>query len=219
MAELERLRKMLNQIEVEMPEETLEALLWFRDELLRWNKRINLTAITDPSETLEKHLVDSLTLLPYLPHQGHLLDMGSGGGFPGIPLKIARPALSIWSVDAVAKKIAFQKHVARSLKMVGFTALHERLEDLPDIELMPRFDVVLARAFASLAEIVHLAKPLLTPRGEIVAMKGAEGLQELTESAAVLKDAGFGCTKKEQLQLPESKAQRILLFLTRTDKA
>ncbi len=215
MTDREMLKEMLQQIEVVLPAKALEQLLWFRDELLRWNKKINLTAITDPVSTLEKHLVDSLTLLPHLSQQGCLLDMGSGGGFPSIPLKIARPALTIWSVDAVAKKIAFQKHVVRTLKLQDFTALHARLEDLPNNSILPLFDLIVTRAFASLKDILSLAEPLLALNGQVVAMKGADGLEELADSAKILKEGGFMCQRTVQMQLPQSRAQRTLLFFTR----
>lgn len=217
MTDRELLQGMLQRVEVVLPATALDQLLWFRDELLRWNKRINLTAITDPLSALEKHLVDSLTLLPYMSQQGTLLDMGSGGGFPSIPLKIARPALSIWSVDAVAKKIAFQKHVVRTLKLATFTAQHARLEDLPQNGTLPAFDQIVTRAFASLQDILSLAEPLLGINGQIVAMKGAEGMAELADNAQIIKDAGFKCQRTIQMLLPQSKAKRCLLFFTKTE--
>ncbi len=211
------LQEMLLKIEVDLPDTALVQLLWFRDELLRWNKSINLTAITDPLSTLEKHLVDSLTLLPYLGQPGALLDMGSGGGFPSIPLKIARPDLTIWSVDAVAKKIAFQKHVVRTMKLSTFTALHARLEALPHTGTLPSFDLIVTRAFSSLQDILSLADPLLDLNGQVVAMKGAEGLAELSDSAKIIKEAGFKCQRIVQMQLPKSKAQRYLLFFSKSN--
>ena len=216
MTDRELLQKMLEQVDVVLPATALDQLLWFREELLRWNKSINLTAITNPLSTLEKHLVDSLTLLPHLNQQGFLLDMGSGGGFPSIPLKIARPALTIWSVDAVAKKIAFQKHVVRTLKLTEFTALHARLEDLPHNETLPGFDLIVTRAFSSLKDMLSLAAPLLALNGQVLAMKGAEGLGELADSAEIIEEAGFNCSRTVQLQLPESKAHRCLLFFTKS---
>lgn len=218
MSEREWLSGLLRQIDVNVPEESLDQLLWFRDELLRWNHKINLTAITDPGEALEKHLVDSLTLLPHLKRNSRLLDMGSGGGFPGLPLKIARKDLLVWSVDAVAKKIAFQKHAGRCLKLQGFAALHSRLEDLPGNPSLPPFDLVVARAFAPLEEILRLAEPLLAPGGEVIAMKGAEGLEELSAADRLLSEVGFSYQRIVQLQLPESRAQRVLLIFARTPK-
>lgn len=209
------LAEMLLQVKVVLPEKTLEQLLWFRDELLRWNKKINLTAITDPVGTLEKHLVDSLTLLPYLGKEGTVLDMGSGGGFPCIPLKIARPKFKVWSVDAVAKKIAFQKHVSRNLKLHDFVAIHERLEELPENKSLPLFDLIVTRAFAPLKTILSLADPLLAKNGQILAMKGAEGIEELTGCQKDLKEWGFQCDQAVEIQLPKSRAERTLLFLSK----
>ncbi|MEZ4485915.1 MAG: 16S rRNA (guanine(527)-N(7))-methyltransferase RsmG [Syntrophotaleaceae bacterium] len=216
MTERSRLSDMLRQIAVTVPDERIGPLLWFRDELLRWNRKINLTAITNPSEALEKHLVDSLALLPYMRDKCRMLDMGSGGGFPCIPVKIVRQDLLVWSVDAVSKKIAFQKHAGRHLNLQGFTAIHARLQDLPDYPGLPLFDQVVARAFAPIKEIVRLADPVLAPGGEIIAMKGPEGLEEQADSAETLLEAGFACHKIVQFRLPESGAQRMLLFLTRS---
>lgn len=215
MPDRELLEQMLQQVKVVVPAKALDDLLWFRDELLRWNKKINLTAITDPVSTLEKHLVDSLTLLPYLDLRGTILDMGSGGGFPSIPLKIARPSYKIWSVDAVAKKIAFQKHVSRILKFQDFTPLHVRLEDLPSNNALAPFDIVVTRAFAPLKDILSLAEPLLARDGIVVAMKGADGLEELAESEKYLQKSGFQCQRTVKMRLPRSKAKRTLLFFSK----
>lgn len=216
MSEREHLTQMLQQVEVAVSDKDLDQLIWFRDELLRWNRKINLTAITDPGEALEKHLVDSLSLLPHLRTNCRLLDMGSGGGFPCIPLKIVQKDLLVWSVDAVAKKIAFQKHVGRRLRLQGFTPLHARLEDLPNHSGLPPFDLIVARAFAPLEDILRLAEPLLAPEGEVIAMKGAEGLEEMKNSIQWLQAAGFECKKIVQFQLPESRAQRVLMLIARS---
>ncbi len=212
MSDLQLLDQMLRQIEVSLSEATLKNLVWLRDELLRWNRKINLTAITNPIDMLEKHLVDSLTLLPFMETQGPLLDMGSGGGFPSIPLKLAMPHLSIWSVDSVAKKISFQKHIVRSLNLQNFRAQHARLEDLPGDKARPDFSLIVSRAFAPLDVILSLAEPLLLTGGQVIAMKGAEGLKELSEFDKNSGRNTFECSRTTQLELPRSKAQRTLLF-------
>lgn len=194
----------------------LAQLAWLGEELLRWNRTHNLTAITDPLELREKHLVDSLTLLPLLDKAGRLLDLGSGAGFPSLPLKIARPGLEVVSVDAVGKKIAFQRHVTRTLKLNGFTAIHGRAEDLPDSPVCtPGFDLVTARALGSLPMLVELAAPCLAPEGRLIAMKGAEGAAELAAAQAELAALGFVCTAQHRLTLPVSRAERCLLVLAR----
>src|SRR5512133_1632453 len=124
------LRELLQQLQVEIDAETEARLLRYLDELLHWNRSINLTAIANREEAIEKHLVDALTVLPWLGPAARLLDLGSGAGLPGLALKIARPGLQLTSVDAVAKKITFQRHVIRLLGLTGVEALHGRLEEL-----------------------------------------------------------------------------------------
>lgn len=197
-----------------LPAAALGQLEWLADELLRWNRTHNLTAITDPDEVREKHLVDSLTLLPLLAGAERLLDLGSGPGFPALPLKIASPGLEIVSVDAVGKKIAFQRHVARTLHLPGFTALHGRAEELAETPPgRTGFDIVTARALGSLPLLARLAVPCLAPGGRLIAMKGAEGETELGAAQAELAAVGLVCTERRRLRLPVSGAERILLIL------
>lgn len=209
--------RLLEEIGVALADEQQRQLLWFLDELLRWNRRVNLTAITARDEALEKHLVDSLTLLPLLGGTRRLLDLGSGGGFPAIPLKIALPELGVVSVDAVQKKIAFQRHAARHLAFDGFEALHLRAESLAEMEgYSASFDAVVSRAFTSLPAFASLALPCLASGGRIVAMKGADGEQELEAALPDLKRLGLACSEVRTLRLPTSQAQRSLIVLSRT---
>lgn len=191
-----------------------ERLLFFLDELLRWNQSINLTAITDREEALVKHLVDSLTLLPYLRGDETLLDMGSGGGLPGLPLKMILPGLNLTSVDAVAKKISFQKHVIRTFVLSGAVARHGRLEELgQDVSLSGHFDLVVARAFASLPDCVRLARPFLRSGGRLIAMKGPEGEKELLAAEELISSAGFSLQSMDKLDLPGGNGERTLICL------
>ncbi len=217
MGEVNRLSEQLAALALEVEAPARDRLIIFLEELLRWNRRINLTAITDPVEAVEKHLVDSLALLPLLRGDERMLDLGSGGGFPGLPCKLARPGLQITSVDAVQKKITFQRHAARLLGLEGFVALHCRAEELP-VRLGDscRFDVVVSRAFTSLPGFVALALPCLAPAGRIIAMKGAEGEAELEAAATDLQRLGVGCSELRRLVLPCSGARRTLLVFKRS---
>ncbi len=212
----ELLRSQLQSLGVQVAGQAVADLLWFLEELLRWNRRVNLTAVTDPTAGVEKHLVDSLTLLPLLSGRERLLDIGSGGGFPCLPLKIAAPALEVLSVEATAKKVAFQNHVARSLGLEGFQAVHRRAEDLPSSALCrPGFDVIVSRAFAALPIFAALALPCLAQDGRIIAMKGSEGAQELARTQEELEGMGLVCRERRDLSLPVSGAGRTLIVLSR----
>jgi 16S rRNA (guanine527-N7)-methyltransferase len=151
-------------------------------ELVRWNQKINITAITDPFEVAVKHFLDSLPAARFLPPDANLLDIGSGGGFPGLPLKVILPSLSITLIDASRKKVNFLKHVVRTLKLENVEALHIRAEDLANDPLYRnRFDVIVSRAVSSLKLFRRLAWPLLTHEGVVVALKGDIANDELTE--------------------------------------
>jgi len=208
------LPELLKRLDLEIDPAALAPLLRLADELLRWNRRRNLTSITDLDAVLEKHLADALTLQPFARRAARLLDIGSGAGFPGLPLKIACPALEVVSVDAVGKKIEFQRHIARILGLQGFTAVHARIEQLAERpEYHRSFDLVTARALCSLKDLVALSKPFLAPGGHLVAMKGPEGDAEI----AALQDdfAREGWTIDIQhLTLPDSGSRRCLVVFS-----
>jgi 16S rRNA (guanine527-N7)-methyltransferase len=206
---------LLDKLGLDIPRETVPVLEGVLDELLRWNQRRNLTAITNRDEALEKHLADSLTLLPFAQRATRLLDIGSGAGFPSLPLKIVCPGLDVVSVDAVGKKIDFQRHVVRTYALTGFVALHGRIEQLlEEPSCQPGFDLVAARALCPLGELIDLAEPFLTPGGRLVAMKGPEGPQELAEEHERLHQAGWTASV-QCLRLPVSGADRCLIEVSR----
>jgi 16S rRNA (guanine527-N7)-methyltransferase len=152
--------------------------------LLEWNQRTNLTAITDPLHVAVKHCLDAIAPLHLLPEEGALLDIGTGGGFPGIPLKIMRPDLDMTLIDSVRKKISFVNHVIRQLHLPRIEALHVRAQDLAgQTDRKARYQVVVCRALTDLTTAVSLALPLLAPQGRLIAYQGpndssAEGLVE-----------------------------------------
>lgn len=191
-------------------------------ELLLWNQKINLTAITDPIAVAVKHFLDSLTAARFLRPEATLLDIGSGGGFPGLPLKILMPSLSVTMIDASRKKINFLKHVIRTLKLDNIEALHIRAEDLAGNPLYcNRFHVIVSRAISSLKLIRRLALPLLADEGVILALKGDKVKDELGDLQGRGSDDGGHIhtvlpsyfMTVETFQLPYLKSNRSIVVI------
>lgn len=169
---------------LELPAHVLPALEVWVDELLKWNPKVNLTAITEPLEVVEKHLLDSLSVLPEVAGATTLLDLGAGAGLPGIPLAIARPDLAVAMADAVNKKVAFLKHVIVKLGLgPRVRAVHVRAAGAPVSEGLPVCEVVIARALMDVEQWVPFALPYLAPGGRLVAMlaRPTAGLDALAE--------------------------------------
>lgn len=186
----------------------------FAEELKKWNRKINLTAITDDEGIAVKHFVDSLSLLTLVKGPGRLLDIGSGAGFPGIPAQIVDPSLEIVSVDAVVKKISFQKQAVRLLNLSNFTALHVRAETLE--ETYPEyFDWAVSRAFSDIPSFVSMALPLIKNDGRIVAMKGRTAAEEVAAAEGALADLGVQVESVQNFRLPIGGDARSLVLLVK----
>jgi 16S rRNA (guanine527-N7)-methyltransferase len=170
---LETLQRGLEALALELPPGGPERLLAYSAELLKWNEKVNLTAITRTEEVLDKHLLDSLAVAPELAGAGHLLDLGAGAGFPGIPLAVALPSLRATLVDAVAKKVAFMKVGVVKAELTGrVRALHARAAGQPAKEGLPTVDLVISRAFMDVGPFLSLAVHYLEPAGKVVCMLG-----------------------------------------------
>ncbi|KIH78217.1 hypothetical protein GFER_03075 [Geoalkalibacter ferrihydriticus DSM 17813] len=190
-----------------------EQLLLYQREMLAWNRKINLTAIRDQAQSVEKHLVDSLTPLPLLSGAVNLLDLGSGPGLPAIPLKIACSELRVVSLEAQEKKVLFQRHAARILGLTGFTPVRARIEEFAlDPAQRRAYDLVIARALAHIEQLLQWAAPFLPEGGRFIAMKAQEDEGDL-ECLAVA--AGFQWVGQRELVLPASGARRRLEVFVR----
>lgn len=178
-------------------------------EMMRWNVKMNLTAITDIRLVAYKHFVDALAAARFLERPARIMDIGSGAGFPAIPMKVFCPDLDVTMVDAVRKKVSFLNHVVRILKLDDISALHARVEDLAgDPGHFQMYDAVTARGFADLGKLARLARPMLGPCGRIYALKGAHALEEVTPEL----EERFHITHKSY-RLPFVDAQRVLVIL------
>ncbi|HEY1350944.1 MAG TPA: 16S rRNA (guanine(527)-N(7))-methyltransferase RsmG [Ktedonobacteraceae bacterium] len=161
----------------------LSQLLQLRQELLDWNTRVNLTAITDPREVLLKHVLDSLALLDlYQCERARVLDIGAGAGFPGLPLKIARPQWEVVLLEATGKKVQFQRHVIQLLDLHHVEAIHGRAEELAHrVEYRASFDLVTARAVAALPVLLEYAAPFCRNGGRILLPRKGDLPAELAQ--------------------------------------
>ncbi|MEO3712531.1 16S rRNA (guanine(527)-N(7))-methyltransferase RsmG [Roseateles flavus] len=212
------LREAAQTLGLDLSETQLQQLLDYLGLIQKWNKVYNLTAVRDPQAMLVQHLVDSLSLIPALrrhlaavpaavpaaqPGQ-RLMDVGSGGGLPGVVVAICEPGLDVSCVDAVAKKASFIQQVAAELRLPNLHGLHARVEDLK----VPPFDVITSRAFASLLDFTTLTRQHLKPGAIWLAMKGQHPDDEL---AALPPD--LSVFHVEQLQVPGLDAQRCLIWI------
>ncbi|KAF0218393.1 MAG: hypothetical protein FD174_3010 [Geobacteraceae bacterium] len=202
------------QLGVQLTTAELGRFYTFAAELKKWSRKINLTAIKDDADIAVKHFLDSLTLLKVVKGRGRLLDIGSGGGFPAIPVKIALHELDVVSVDAVEKKIIFQRHAARLLHLHGFEAVHARGEELA-ARYAGHFNWVVSRAFSDIPTFVKIALPLIKENGKIVAMKGRGGRDEARAAEKHLADLGLAVAEVIEFQLPISGDARSLVVMQR----
>lgn len=160
-------------LDIQIDKMKIEKFAIHAFELMKWNQKINLTAITDPVEVAVKHFLDSIVPVQVIPSKASLLDIGSGGGFPGIPLKISLPSLSVTLIDASRKKVSFLKHIIRVLELKDIDALHIRAEELANSPgVTKKFNVIISRALSSMTAFARTALPLLEKEGAIIAMKG-----------------------------------------------
>lgn len=197
----------LATLELTLPDPAKAALLAWADELLKWNPKVSLTAITRPDEVVDKHLLDSLAVLPEVRGATHVLDLGAGAGLPGIPLAVALPELRVTLVDAVSKKVSFLKSAAVKAQVAPrVKAIHARAEGQPTNEGIPTADCVISRAFMDVGPFLALARHYVTPGGRIVTMTGQTPAESVLRDLA--KAANCTLVSRRTFTLPVSKDPR-----------
>jgi 16S rRNA (guanine527-N7)-methyltransferase len=197
---------------IHLDEKRVEAFDLYVRELLKWNQKINLTGIRTEKGITIKHFLDSFSVYPHLPLSSSLLDIGSGAGFPGIPLKIVQPFFRVTLIDSVRKKVDFQRHIIRMLRLKEIEVIHGRIQDKEFLERMgERFDIVISRAFSDLQTLLVLSFPFLKKGGMILAMKG-EMTSEETRLLDEVERNRYRLQKVVHLSLPFSDFKRSLLL-------
>ncbi len=184
-------------------------------EVMAWNRFVNLTAITDPVEIAVKQFLDTLPLLPFIPPGSWLLDIGSGAGFPGIPLKILRPDLHLLLIDASRKKVSFERYMIKTLGLKDIEARHIRAEELlTELQSQSRpYDVIVSKAVSKLKGFLEQAIPLLRSPGIMIAMKGRSVEAELEAVRSKIEAEGLTLTVRKY-RLPHLDIERSLVVLS-----
>jgi len=198
---------------IHLDKKTVEVFELYIEELIKWNKKINLTAIRTEEGIILRHFLDSLSVFPHLSNISYLLDIGSGAGFPGIPLKIVKSSLEITLIDSVRKKVDFQRHIIRMLGLKGIEAIHGRVQDKEILKSMgERFDMVISRGFSDLHTFLTLGFPFLKKGGIVLAMKGEMESEEI-RLLSKMEATRYRLQKIIPFLLPFSSLKRsILLF-------
>ena len=194
-------------------EKQLDQFTRYAEMLLETNKSLNLTAITDPEEVAVKHMVDSL--LVYDPERFHnhtIVDVGTGAGFPGLPLKIYDPGMRVTLIDSLQKRLNFLEQVLKDLGLGQVRCTHARAEDAgKDPALREKFDVAVARAVAALPVLAEYCLPLVKVGGNFLAMKGASGEEELAAARGAIKILGGAYKETRTLHLPGGDTRTLIL--------
>ncbi|MCE5211344.1 MAG: 16S rRNA (guanine(527)-N(7))-methyltransferase RsmG [Deltaproteobacteria bacterium] len=166
---------------IELSDQQLAQFDTYQNELLQWNAKTNLISENSSQEIITRHFLDSLTALQFIQKPDALvIDIGCGAGFPGIPLKIARPSLEIYLLEANRKKVSFLKHITRLLNLSPVSILHDRVENIiKNDSLKEKFDILISRATFKLDELLLLGDFFLKPKGEMIALKGPHVGQEI----------------------------------------
>ena len=210
----EELKKSLDVINIKLNEKQIKQFYDYMNLLIEWNKKINLTAIIEPKEIILKHFVDSLTISKYINEKSTLIDVGTGAGFPGIPLKILRNDIKITLVDSLNKRIKFLDEVIEKLNLDGIKTVHGRAEEIGrNREYREKFDYATSRAVANTAILSEYLIPLVKINGKCIYMKGPDTNEELKNGKKAISVLGGNIVNKEEFELPYSDIKRTIIII------
>ena len=209
-----KLEEKLKLIDINISEIEIENFKIYMELLLEWNEKINLTAITNEDDMILKHFIDSLTIKKYMSENEKIIDIGTGAGFPGIPLAIMNKNNEITLMDSLNKRIVFLNDVIDKLKLTNVKAIHSRAEELArNKTYREKYDVAVSRAVANLSTLVEYMLPFVSVGGKCICMKGPNIEEELKNAKNAIKELGGEIIKIENFKLPESDNERNIVII------
>lgn len=200
------------KIGIKLPDEQLNEFYEYMQLLLEWNEKMNLTAITEPEEVIKKHFVDSITIKKYIKEESILIDVGTGAGFPGIPLKIVDKSIKLTLLDSLNKRINFLNEIIEKLNLKETKTIHSRAEEYAKNEVRESYDVAVSRAVADLPILLEYLMPYVKLNGICICMKGPKAQEELERSKKAINILGGKLEKVEKITIDEEMERNIIII-------
>ena len=196
-----------NELGIRLNEKMSDNFFMYKDLLLEWNEKINLTAITEEREIILKHFIDSISILTAVEMKKEIsiVDIGTGAGFPGIPVKIVYPDCKMTLIDSLNKRVKFLQEVITKLQLQDITAVHGRAEDVgQDKNHREKYDLCLSRAVANLSVLAEFCLPMVKIGGEFISLKGPDATEEISTAKTAINILGGEISDIKKLKIPNS---------------
>ena len=205
------LKRACEKNKIMLLEEQIEKFYKYMNLLIEWNQKINLTAIVEPKEIIQKHFIDSMSVLNYIQDKKNIIDVGTGAGFPGIPIKIANPNINVTLLDSLQKRVNFLSEVVSQLELDKIKEVHSRAEDYAK-ENRESYDVAISRAVANMSTLVEYLLPYVKQDGIVICMKGPNIEDELEKSKKAISILGGKIEHIEHLFLDEEMERNLIII-------
>lgn len=212
----EKMQEKSNEINIDLSVEQLDKFYRYMELMIEWNEKINLTAITNPEEIILKHFIDSLTLIKYIKENNKIVDMGTGAGFPGIPISIVCSNNKITLVDSLNKRLIFLQEIINQLGLKNVETIHSRAEDFgQNKKYREQFDIATSRAVANLSTLSEYLLPLVKVGGKCLCMKASDIEAEVQDAKKAIDILGGKIEQIENFLLPQSDIGRTIITINK----